>query len=1017
MFCSPLLSESLFIASPDLSKVSHAWLSGEQIPEKDVNKLLLTLRKYLLRMAYRCTPFGLFAGVSRITWGSSSIIQLVGQSDYERHTRLDMDYLCALATTISREPAVRNELIFYPNNTLYPVGEQLRYIEYTTQQQTRKHTLITVDRSEYLEQTLELARFGCTTLELTHALVSDEITVGDAQEFIDELIDSQILMSELEPVLTGEDYLDKLIRTLRKHQAVHPVLVKLELMRKHLQQLDRSTNFGSDKAENYQVVVEAAHGIGIAFERNNLFQVDMHKPTCENILTEVVQQEIRRVVELLSGLNTQPTAGNLQQFRTAFIERYEQQEVPLVQALDTEMGIGYPAHQQANVDPAPLIHDWPFVDPVAADNSVTSTEWQRFLLGKYLRAVETRDNSITLEDEELAAFLTPSLPLATSLYCLGSLLASSAQALDAGDFYFIHQVTAGPSAANLLGRFCHLNTSLTNDVRELLRVEEQQQPELVFAEIVHINQARIGNISTRPILRNYEIPILVQAGVDEEHTIYLQDLFVSVRGGQLVLRSKRLNKQVIPRLSSAHNFSLQALPIYHFLCDLQSQQINRALTWDWDFLKNSPFLPRVLYNKTILAKARWVLSASETKQLREVNSIEIMDFVMQLRAKYRIPAWVIITEGDNKLPINLASALHLEVLQNVLRHVAIISLEECLFHADNLFVNSLEGGFTNEFVFPIRTIQPQKHIPELQLGSSAEHTEHIPSRTFSLGSEWLYVKLYCGLKTADNILTKVVVPLVRTFWQDKVIDQWFFVRYEDPEHHLRIRFHGQGHFYGLVIEALHQALVPYEEVNLLHALRTDVYRRELERYGLYNITNSEALFFHDSEATLQILSMLDGERGDHARWLLALRSVDMLLTDFGYTLSEKHTLLFQLQDKFKLEFNSISAESRKVFGSRYRKARVQIEEVMRIHQPEEYELIPALDILYARSKAWAPVVQQILVSIKDKTVEIPLNELLSSYVHMTLNRFFRSKQRMQEAVVYDFLHQYYASQLARTRKL
>ncbi|MFM8913313.1 MAG: lantibiotic dehydratase C-terminal domain-containing protein [Flammeovirgaceae bacterium] len=37
-------------------------------------------------------------------------------------------------------------------------------------------------------------------------------------------------------------------------------------------------------------------------------------------------------------------------------------------------------------------------------------------------------------------------------------------------------------------------------------------------------------------------------------------------------------------------------------------------------------------------------------------------------------------------------------------------------------------------------------------------------------------------------------------------------------------------------------------------------------------------------------------------------------------------------------------------------------------------------------------------------------------MHMFLNRFLRSKQRMQEMVIYDMLHQHYKSQLARTAK-
>lgn len=36
-------------------------------------------------------------------------------------------------------------------------------------------------------------------------------------------------------------------------------------------------------------------------------------------------------------------------------------------------------------------------------------------------------------------------------------------------------------------------------------------------------------------------------------------------------------------------------------------------------------------------------------------------------------------------------------------------------------------------------------------------------RTFFIGDEWLYYKVYCGVKTADIILAEVVKPLTEEF--------------------------------------------------------------------------------------------------------------------------------------------------------------------------------------------------------------------------------------------------------------
>jgi hypothetical protein len=68
----------------------------------------------------------------------------------------------------------------------------------------------------------------------------------------------------------------------------------------------------------------------------------------------------------------------------------------------------------------------------------------------------------------------PDLAVATpaSLYALGTILAQSTQQLDAGRFQFALQACSGPSAANLLGRFCYGDEQLLNDVREKIHQTE-----------------------------------------------------------------------------------------------------------------------------------------------------------------------------------------------------------------------------------------------------------------------------------------------------------------------------------------------------------------------------------------------------------------------------------------------------------------------------------------------------------------------------------------------------------------
>ena len=69
---------------------------------------------------------------------------------------------------------------------------------------------------------------------------------------------------------------------------------------------------------------------------------------------------------------------------------------------------------------------------------------------------------------------------------------------------------------------------------------------------------------------------------------------ISVRKGKLVLRSKKLNKYIIPRLTSAHNYQRNSLPVYHFLCDMQHLGRNMIFfNWGTTLESMFPYRPRV----------------------------------------------------------------------------------------------------------------------------------------------------------------------------------------------------------------------------------------------------------------------------------------------------------------------------------------------------------------------------------------------------------------------------------------
>jgi len=288
-------------------------------------------------------------------------------------------------------------------------------------------------------------------------------------------------------------------------------------------------------------------------------------------------------------------------------------------------------------------------------------------------------------------------------------------------------------------------------------------------------------------------------------------------------------------------------------------------------------------------------------------------------------------------------------------------------------------------------------------------------RTFIVGDEWLFYKFYTGPKTADVILTEMIKPVTEELLSQQVIDYWFFIRYADPQLHTRVRFHlGDPQNIAPVIQAIRSRSTPYIEKNLVWKIQLDTYQREVERYGINSMDLSEKWFFYDSKMIVDMLSLIEGDEGERIRWLFALRAVDTMLDDFRFDIEPKFDLVTLLRENFGRE-HGMNHNLKEQMEQKFRKDRAVINELMDRNNDQVSEMLPLFQFLAQKSAAVQPIAEQILALNKNNRLGMPLNDLMGSYSHMMVNRLFKSKQRTHEMVLYDFLHRYYKSEIARRK--
>ena len=889
------------------------------------------------------------------------------------------------------------------------------------------HYLVDLENSEFIDVVLQNAQKGAKIKQLANLFVDEETTLEEATEFIEDLIESQLLLSELEPTITGEEFLSRLIKILHTIPNQQALVESLNHAFDQMQLID-SQPLGVD-INHYQKIQQEIEALTQQIQTGEvkaakvqevkpgeLFQVDMQKTVIQNTLHPQVAEEIAQAVEWLFLIKGTAPNLDLESFKVEFRQKYEQQAVPLLQALDTEVGLGYPLKHQDSADFTPLVDDLVLVkNGRTAKSSLELSPWTHYLEKKYYEALHQGKANLELSTTDLEKLFTrpDDLQLGTTFCFLGNLLTASPEAVDRGEFQVAVTSAGGASAGKILGRFCYEGEELTDLLKHTFMKEQAAYPEAVFAEIVHLPMARVGNVLQRAVLRDYEIPVMATAALDETHTIALSDLWLRMHGDRLVLFSKKLGKEVIPRLSSAHNYEMKSVPVYYFLCDMQTQATN-GVSWSWLHLENAEWLPRVTLGKAILSKAQWKIKPEDLKQIREIEDEQKVEKMQALREQLKVPQHVTAVFGDNKLPLDLSQLWPIKILLSLYKPSQSAILEETLFDEQNLLAQGPEGGFTNELIVPFHyTTEASAHLPAP--ANLFTFTNQAVTREFPLGSEWFYIKIYCGAKIADQIITEVVKPVADQLLSENVIEEWFFLRYIDPKNHLRVRFKGAGMFYAQVIALLHEALMPYVNTGLVSNFQTDTYVREVERYGTTTMELSEKLFCYDSQTIANILGLFEGEEIEEFRWLLALRGTDAMLADFGLDLQQRCDLVENMKDNFARDFSFTDKSDKKQLSQKYREARTKIQEVMSDPYDPTSPLAAAFECFRQRSQQWKGVIEAILAKCVAEGETNKLNTMLPSYVHMMINRLLRSKPRIHEVVLYDFLFQHYRSTIARAK--
>ncbi|MCC9138804.1 lantibiotic dehydratase [Pontibacter silvestris] len=994
---NPYFLAAVMLASPTLYQSIQANdFCYRSLPPK----AKLSVRKYLNRMCYRATPFGLFSGISLVSWsskGKNNII--VDEADVQVKLELSFSAELTVAASLLAEELASYH-VYQTNPSSYQVQDEYRYLRFEKDEK-RKRRIFMIDslqRDKLLHSLLLFCNSGQPKKSII-AFVMKQVSASSAESeaFVDELIAEQILLSKLKANITGEDFLQRLL-SLGKKEVVHsPKLRHLRSLLEMLHDLD-----GVGRTVDPWLLEKFSEQLLYSFPlANTSFYANMYRNVRSGYLNSSYQEQVLEALTCLRRL-TQPRQepAGLIAFRKDYMKKFEGRVVPLLMALDPEVGVGYEGLAISQQAPK-LLQGIHFEAAEEKSQRVDWTPAHVLLMDKWQEAGRgsapiqlTAQDILTLPADNKGGSMPPSTSVLFRVL---------------GEDVYIEQA-GGISATALLGRFTHFHEEINTFAKAVAQEEQQKNPHVVFAEIAHLCDEHTANIDRRATVYSYEIPLLVQSTLPMEQQIKLSELWVKVEGNRIVLWSERLQKIIVPRLSSAFNFVRDDLAVFRFLCDLQYQGLQSNFTLNMSrFFPDIHFYPRVVYKSTILHLATWYLRKEQIEPILSADGEEQVSQVKELSKKMGWPRYIALTQHDHQLVFNLERETEVRFFLNSIKNKESLMIKEFPFaeEQEQPVVSSAQGAYVHQFLAAVCNKREVYH--EQKIPTSPELQSQIKKRKFLPGGEWLYFKIYLHPSRANAVLTEILLPLLQRVVKEQKVIQWYFIRYRDPDYHLRVRLclSVDGGGTSTILSLMHQKLTSLVRKGVISNLKLAVYERELERYGSARIEAVERVFCTSSELLAAYIKKAPFSEEDYAFYAIAFAGVEEILNAFRLNLKDKHQLLCHIFESFFREFG----ERRELKVQLSFKYREMCKLVGLFPATDDVDLFTTLRIGKLNGRF-----RLALQHLADSTKSVPQAkraQLLSDMIHMHLNRLFIDQPRQQELVVYYCLYKHYQSLVAR----
>ncbi|MFF2126539.1 lantibiotic dehydratase [Streptomyces olivochromogenes] len=832
-----LLDEAIEVSSPALAGTLRRAAAGTRMKPGDIRRAALSLTKYQLRGSSRATPFGLWAGVGRVDFGSTT--KVVMGPHHSRVTGPDLGQLIGLVRQLEHLPQVVARLRIQKNNLAVLRGDRLVVFptdtnnpEVTVQQTVRATPVVRL----ILDLTTDPVPFAkvLAAVQARFPTAPREAISG----LLNELIQRDMLVTDLRPPAEHPDPLAHVM-------SLAPEAAELTALATAFPDREFSPSHanGSAPASPARDAALVKNGAGAGYSPAIDVVLDV-----QGSINTAVAEELAAAAEVLWRVAPRSSGStSLAGYHSRFVDRYgHHQAVPVMDLLDPERGIG-----------APEGYRLPSSEAAAEPRRLTDTRRDAFLAELALPAIRAGEE-LVLDDDTVAALAAilddgaaaPDLP-PRGLDIYAELLAEDSAAVDQGRFEVVLSPwPGGHTPGATFGRFAHLlgGTDL------MAEVAARPQAGALPAHLSYRPRlAKMRNVARSPHWLPHRVVVGALHG-DRPGDIPLADLAVIADRTTLRLFSVSRGAEVDVHAYTMVNAEELATNPARFLQEISVAGRRHWKPWTWGSLSALPALPPVRYGRVLLAPAGW--RCSDPELLDPALPWPLWQKALsRWREEWSVPDLVLAQAGggDQRIRLDLSREWHryllrAEITADTSRPMTLVEDRAELIRARRGSATGWLGKdiIGTELVAALKAKQPPPSSPPAFPGVVRAPAAHLP------GSSWLYGKIYSAQH--DLLLAAELKALVSSL--PPGVTDWFFLRYRDPDPHIRLRFHGDPDLLsGPVLHRLRTWADSAVEKGLARRLELASYEPEYERYGGQTLTPlAHAVFHTDSAYVLDLLA-------------------------------------------------------------------------------------------------------------------------------------------------------------------